>query len=83
MGEGADFSFDGKDVGYFESPSPRQDGHARYMPFRGPGHYELQQALKMGARPRCAYIVNGTEISFDVLACPEYGVLELANFSGA
>ncbi|HEV2598769.1 hypothetical protein [Sphingopyxis sp.] len=83
MSDGADFSFNGMDVGYFEGPSPTQGGRARYMPFRGPGHYELQQALKADARPRCTYLTNGIEITFEVLNCPEYGVLDLGNFSGA
>lgn len=80
MSKESNFSFNGQDVGYFESSSPMQDGPARYIPFRGPGHYDLQQALKAGLLPRCVYVINGVGISFDVLACPEYGVLELSNF---
>ena len=84
MAKGAsnlEFTYDGKPVGYFEEPEcPRVSGRYRYVPYRGPGHYELQLAVRDGKTPRCV-VPSNPEISFAVLACPEYGVLELSEFS--
>lgn len=41
----------------------------------------MQAAVKAGARPRCAFRVGDRVVSFVVISCPDYGVLELANFS--
>ncbi len=78
-----DFTYDGKRVGYFEEPvCPSTPGRYRYMPYRSIGHYELNIALRAGRRPRCA-VPSHPGKSFTVLSCPEYGVLELAEFSAA
>ena len=68
-------------VGIFlESERPRSSGRYRYMPYRGRGHYQL--GLEMGKKgsARCYYDVGPERISFSVVGCPEYGVLELADF---
>ena len=72
--------FKGMLVGYFEeSEYPRQNGRYRYMPYRGPGHYQMQTEIKNQA-VRCYYTVGSEQCSFAVLDCPEYGVLELGDF---
>jgi hypothetical protein len=79
-----EFSYEGMPVGYFEEEGyPAAPGRYRYMPYRGPGHYEMQAALGAGARPRCTFSTNGRDVSFTVIDCPEYGVLELGEFDGA
>jgi hypothetical protein len=76
-----EFMFDGKAVGIFEEINPPcSTGLYRYMPFRGPGHYEMQTLRRAGNLPRCYYEANGVRVSFTVNDCPEYGVLELCDF---
>ena len=79
--DGPDFEYEGNAVGHFLFTGPDRDGNARYEPFRGPGHHHLQEALRAGSQPRCSYAHEGAHIWFNVIACPEYGVLTLANFS--
>ena len=77
----SEFFFEGMPVGYFEgSEYPRSPGRYRYVPYRGPGHYEMQTQLRASGCPRCYYEVDGTLVSFAVLNCPEPGVLELSDF---
>jgi len=41
------FKFRGLPAGYFdEATYPKEKGRYRYMPYRGPGHYEMMKALK-------------------------------------
>lgn len=78
-----EFFFEGMEVGYFEEPAPPVSaGRCRYMPYRGPGHYEMSVSLRAGKHPHCSYTHDGKGYSFTVLSCPEYGVLELADFGG-
>jgi hypothetical protein len=76
-----EFMFKGMPVGYFEEPEyPRRSGPYRYMPYRGPGHYQMQTQRREKGGVRCYYEVGSGRVSFAVLDCPEYGVLELADF---
>lgn len=78
-----EFSYDGMPVGYFEEERyPTVPGRYRYEPYGGPGHYEMQTAREAGARPRCTYREGNRVVSFTVNDCPEYGMLELVEFSG-
>lgn len=78
-----EFSYQDMPVGCFEEESfPAAAGRFRYMPYRGPGHYEMQTALSAGSRPECSYREGNRIVSFVVVDCPEYGVLELAGFRG-
>lgn len=54
LGYGPEFDFDGMAVGVFIGRGPETPGPAEYMPYRGPGHYDLQQALCEGRIARCA-----------------------------
>ena len=68
-------------VGCFEEPDfPHINGRYRYMPYRGPGHYFMQTERRGGRSPRCCYDASGVLVSFMVLDCPEFGVLELSDF---
>jgi hypothetical protein len=46
-------------VGYFEDQLPSRPGLYQYMPFRGPGHLRLVQALASAGPQRCYYLVEG------------------------
>ena len=84
MGSNHTFMFSGMPVGYFEEHDfPRAVGRYRYMPFRGPGHYEMQTQRRSGASPRCYYDTDDIRVSFTVRDCPEYGVLELCDFESS
>lgn len=76
------FYFARMPVGRFErGVYPTSDGQYRYMPFRGPGHYEMQTSLERGDEVRCSYNVGGQHVTFAVRECPEYGALVLADFT--
>jgi hypothetical protein len=76
-----EFSFGDKLLGYFEgNEHPISVRNHPYMPYRGPGHYEMQVALEMGGKARCHYVAGGTIVEFDVTDCPKYGLLKLASF---
>jgi hypothetical protein len=78
-----EFSYEGMPVGYFEEERyPMSPGRYRYVPYRGPGHYEMQTARRAGAHPRCTFQAGGRAVSFTVVNCSDYGVLELAEFDG-
>ncbi len=76
-----EFMFEGMPVGYFEeSEYPRQSGRYRYMPYRGPGHYQMGLEMREKGSARCHFNVGLEQISFTVSDCPEYGILELEDF---
>jgi hypothetical protein len=67
-------------VGTFEGNRyPVQDGEYKYMPYRGPGHLEMQNRLKKDGKAQCKYILKNKDIIFDITACPKYGIVVLAN----
>ena len=75
------FFFEDLPVGYFvDDPLPSSAGCYRYVPYRGPGHYQLGLALRTFGPQRCHYIAENFKRRFSVLACPVYGLLELADF---
>ncbi len=72
-----DFSFGDLAVGYFEEPAyPRNVGRHRYMPYRGPGHYEMARALTDGP-VRCSFKDGGATVEFIASSVPEYGVVQI------
>jgi hypothetical protein len=78
------FYFDGMAVGHFEQDDyPTTDGQYRYMPYRGPGHYEMQTSLERGDEVRCSYKTRGQHVTFVVRECPEHGALVLADFASS
>ena len=82
MTESLVFRFNGKPVGYFETPEyPSVPGRYRYMPFRGVGHYEMHQELRANGRALCYFNEGGSRVSFEVAGAPEEGVLDLRDFT--
>jgi len=78
---GAEFDFESEPVGLFRDQAfPIEPGEYAYEPYRGPGHYEMQRALSSGAEVICKYMLNDQPVSFRVLSCPRYGVLNLSGF---
>jgi hypothetical protein len=76
-----EFMFNGSVVGYFDEPDfPRVAGQYHYMPYRGPAHYMMAEALRSGVKPRCHYDENDLRVSFVVRECPAYGTLNLDDF---
>ena len=82
--ETLEFEFNGMPVGYFEEESyPTSDGIFKYMPYRGPGHYEMGEELRKGKNAHCSYKSGRTTITFSVVKHIEYGTLELSHFEHA
>lgn len=78
-----EFFFNGMRVGFFEETGfPTKPGRYRYMPYRSGGHYEMHKSRRAGLQPRCTLYIDDRVISFVVVDCPEYGMLELADFRG-
>ena len=50
------------------------------MPLRSVPHLRMCEAVKIGARPRCGFDLDGDWISFDVVAIPEPHYLTLDRF---
>jgi hypothetical protein len=78
---GAQFDFESLPVGLFRDQAfPVEAGEHAYEPYRGPGHYAMHMALRNGAEVICEYVMNDQRVSFRVLSCPRYGVLNLSGF---
>jgi hypothetical protein len=60
---------------------PSQDGEVRYEPFRGPGHLQLQTALKAASGADCYFRRDGERVAFRVAGCAKYGVLTITELS--
>ena len=76
------FFFDDVVVGQFSTGVyPSQDGEVHYQPFRGPGHMQLQTALKAAGAVACYFKRQDQKVVFRVLGCPRYGVLSIAGLS--
>jgi len=79
--DGKTFFFEGNPVGYFsEDQLPATPGRYKYLPYRGPGHYNLGQALSSHGPQRCHYLLNGQLRHFTVISFVSYGLLELSEF---
>lgn len=77
-----EFMLEGSMVGLFqEREYPCLDGRYSYMPYRGAGHYRMQETLRASGSARCYYDVGGSRVFFEVSAAPESGILELSRFT--
>lgn len=77
-----DFFFQNQEVGFFETLSfPSKDGGYSYMPYRGLGHHEMQQAFIQKGFADCYYINGNHRVSFRVEPTGEYRKLILSEFS--
>lgn len=75
------FFFEGNPVGYFLADTlPNKPGRHKYMPYRGPGHYNLGQSLIAKGPQHCELLVEKKSHKFLVQCIPEYGVVEVAKF---
>jgi hypothetical protein len=80
MKPGVVFMHENEPVGVFSGAAPPvTDGIYRYEPYRGTGHLQMQQRLKE-SHASCSYSFHGAAVTFRVVACPSYGVLQLASF---
>jgi hypothetical protein len=76
------FKFQGDAAGYFlDVEPPRQPGSYRYRAFRSAEHQAMHDHLQDGDPPRCYYEADGERVHFTVVSAPDYGVLELADFT--
>ncbi len=73
--EQKEFFFEEHVVGLFEDQLPSSPGEYRYMPFRGPGHLRLVEALDCSGSQRCYCVIEGEKHYFTVLKAPSQGVL--------
>jgi hypothetical protein len=72
------FFFSDLVVGQFaEGVFPARDGEIRYQPFRGPGHGQLQAALKAVGGADCYFKRDGQRVAFRVVDCPRHGVFAI------
>lgn len=67
-------------LGQFTDAPPRSVGRCRYDPFRGGGHLMLGHELASKGKAECWYEDGAARVCFQVISCPEYGVLDLDNF---
>jgi hypothetical protein len=77
------FEYRGMAVGYFTETAgyPSAVGPCKYVPYRGPGHYEMQMECRRSGSALCTYRGPEGQVSFTVRGSPEYGVLELDGFT--
>ena len=76
-----EFKFRGLPVGYFEEATyPKEEGRYRYMPYRGPGHYEMMKALKEEILVEIQFEDSG-RVRKAKAKKSEYGFLELSEFT--
>src|SRR5262245_58114707 len=77
-----EFTCGGGTAGRFDEPTfPRAPGRYKYEPYRSGSHYLLGMQLTTKGRAECEYVDEGRTVRFAVIGCPEYGVLELSDFS--
>lgn len=77
-----EFMFDGDMAGIFEGREyPRLDGRCLYVPYRGVGHYRMQEALRLSGSARCYYDVDDSRVFFDVSPTPGPRILGLSRFT--
>jgi hypothetical protein len=78
------FFFHESPVGYFHDDSlPNSAGCYRYVPYRTVGHHRLHGALRAQGPQRCHYVTANCKRYFTVVACPGYGLLQLADFDSS
>ncbi|MBW3636143.1 MAG: hypothetical protein KY445_06705 [Armatimonadetes bacterium] len=59
---------------------PSEDGRYRYMPYRGPGHYDLVTTMTAFGFARCFYEDGADVVHFTARPDTEYGFLNLSEF---
>ena len=75
------FFIDGVFAATFEEENfPEADGRYRYMPWRGPGHYDLATTMRAFGFARCFYEDGPDVVHFTARPDTEYGFLNLSDF---
>lgn len=69
------FTFNQMVVGEFTDGYPTAPGDITYMPYRGPGHGQMQKALKDAGQVSCSFRKEGNTFTLTIIACPKYRVL--------
>lgn len=74
------FYYNGETAGYFECTRlPVSEGRYGYTPVRGLGHQALMKDLCENLQTvKCYFDLDDSRYYFDVLDCPEQGVLEIS-----
>jgi hypothetical protein len=74
------FYYKGDTAGYFDcSRLPALEGRYGYTPVRGLGHQALMKDLcDNNQEVKCYFDLDDSRFYFDVLDCPEQGVLEIS-----
>ena len=73
--EPKEFFFEEQTAGYFEDQLPSAPGQYRYIPFPGPGHLRLVEALASSGSQHCYYMKEGKKHYFIVLRASSHGIL--------
>lgn len=72
-----EFHFGEMAVGLLQR-APAAPGRYRYIAYRGPGHYDMQTALKADGIARCHCLgADGRRVEFDVVECSAAGELSI------
>jgi hypothetical protein len=73
------FYYKEETAGYFECTRlPASEGRYGYTPVRGLGHKALMEDLcEENGSVKCYFDLDDSRFYFDVLSCPEQGVLEI------
>lgn len=74
------FYYNGETAGYFDCTRlPVSEGRYGYTPVRGLGHQALMKDLCENHQAvKCYFDLDNSRYYFDVLDCPEQGVLEIS-----
>ena len=72
-----DFLFGNEVVGYFVTSLPTRSGRFPYIPYRGPGHFHLGEALQKYGPQECHYVTGEKTQTFKIMRIASYGVLEI------
>ena len=74
------FYYNGETAGFFDCTRlPVSEGRYGYTPVRGLGHQALMKDLcENKLEVKCYFDQGDSRFNFDVLDCPEQGVLEIS-----
>ena len=62
-------------VGEFSNGYPTVPGDFTYMPYRGPGHGQMQKTLMESGQTTCSFKKGNETFTLTIIARPKYRVL--------
>ena len=68
-------------VGEFSKGYPTDSGDFTYMPYRGPGHFQMQQTLKKEHKVTCTFAKGPHSFTMVITSSPRYGVLTVSELN--